>query len=62
MARHMDEYIIVDGYSLSNIYKFVNERIKEGYIPIGGITCNIYTSLDNGIPKNFLQAMVKKHV
>lgn len=34
----MSEYIIVRDYLIQNFIALVNEKIKEGYTPLGGVT------------------------
>ncbi len=52
------EYTIVTGKFLSQIISHVNEKIKDGWTPQGGISESV---VDSGAPDTFfIQAMIKK--
>jgi hypothetical protein len=51
----MTDYIIVKEYLLQNFTSDVNEKIKQGYIPVGGVT----TKNDAGFGNYYMQAMIK---
>lgn len=48
----MQNYTVVAGMYLDELIKLVNEKIKEGYTPIGGVCTSSGTSV-------FYQAMLK---
>lgn len=50
----MKQYIIVEG-TLEDLEARVNDKIKLGYFPIGGITAK---SFNYGQPFSFIQAMI----
>ena len=52
----MNEYIIVAGRTFSMLADFVNEKIADGYEPVGGVTVEQYGNM----PNRYLQAMYKK--
>lgn len=52
----MNDYIILKSLDLNELEKFVNNHIKQGYIPLGGIT----NTSDDNTHRDFLQAMVLK--
>jgi len=49
------EYIILSDSNLKKLERKVNEKIKKGWQPIGGIDSNV---LDGGL--EYLQAMIIK--
>lgn len=53
----MNSYIVVDGYKKDEFEKKVNEKIKDGYLPIGGISTIKGKWADMGA-YYFYQAMV----
>ncbi len=52
-------YIVVEAFSIKNLTKFVNDKIKYGYVPIGGVSVSDSELNNTGIPKNYLQSMLK---
>ena len=50
-------YIVVEGISLKDIELFVNQKIKDGYQPQGGI-CIAVDKYEIGF--TYIQAMVKE--
>tara|TARA_B100002019_G_scaffold242700_1_gene219081 strand:- start:130 stop:351 length:222 start_codon:yes stop_codon:yes gene_type:complete len=64
-----DNYIIVRGYDISNLQKQVNDKMKDGYIPVGGIFAKEFV-FDNMAAKyskkfsspEFFQSMMKSPI
>ncbi len=52
----MLNYIIVEDYSLDDLVKQVNDKIKLGYVPCGSV---IVTKYNNNQPFKFGQPMLK---
>jgi hypothetical protein len=53
--REIKDYIILKSYSSLDLRKDVLDKIKEGYIPCGGVSL----SVDNNWNHNLAQAMIK---
>lgn len=56
-----DKYIVVEQYDIAMLEKEVNDYIKKGYEPIGGIAIYIDDDSSKLLKDNlFYQAMYKK--
>lgn len=53
------EYEVVMSISLSELIEIVNNSIKDGWQPLGGITVNNESVHDDSITPNYYQAIVK---
>jgi len=50
--KHIEDYILVSGHSTHEIMKFVKDKMDNGYIPLGSVSCS-------QSPLKFYQAMIK---
>jgi hypothetical protein len=55
----LKKYIVIQGAVLEEFSQHVNERIKEGYVPIGGVhVITFYPDNKNYTQKQYSQAMI----
>jgi hypothetical protein len=61
MKINIEDYVVVTDYEKAKLERIVNEMIKQGYIPYGGIAVS-FAENANASPRSvilYAQAMVK---